>query len=583
MNASLMEAPSQNEATTIDSTLRCELITNFSRLEDLSSEWQRLFGADQNAEIFQSFAWARAWWRCYGDQVVLRTLAVFEGERMIGIVPLVQERDRIVFLGGTHADYCDILSEQGRAAEVFEAALETLLQLPDWNECVLRNLKVGGQIFKPLAALPKRLHRHLQTVPCEDCHTILLGANRDVLVALLGKEHTKRRIKKLRKAGTLTFRHIETKAEAQAQLSDFFQHYTRRRALAGKEGSTLEFVQFLRNLINELDLSQELRFGVLALNDRPLAWHFSFHVNGKLLFYQQTFDVDMWDYSPGEVLMHQLLLYAQANVSREFDFTRGNEPFKDRFTTHLQESYSLYIERSGIVGLLRRVLRACEIPWLRLGRHTQSLAKRHDRTFHAFRSIRLWTSGVLARIHYHRKKGTLARWAVNSVARFLRSLRLRGAEVDLYSPDAVTGDATGLAVASNSNLSVRDGGLGDLVDLALLHPEIVVPYELAKYRHRLRKGDRVYLVRQGKEVVLAGWVTTCKRNEILPPSQQDSGDGPLMLLYECWPVSNVLNSLHYRHLLFEVSKEAEKKQAILGVSCADQVPALRSEVKRQRV
>jgi CelD/BcsL family acetyltransferase involved in cellulose biosynthesis len=565
-NMPLMHATRQTEVVLADSTLGCELITNFSRLEELSADWERLWRADPEAEIFQSFAWARAWWRCYGGKVVLRSLAIFEEERVIGIVPLVKDGERILFLGGTHADYCDILCEDGRAADVFAAALRTLLQLPGWKECVLRNLKVGGRVSRQLTTLPKKLRQHLQTAPCDDCHTIMIDGNRDVLVSLLGKKHTKRRLNKLRKAGTLTFRHIETKAEAQAQLSDFFRHQMRSRALAGKRSCAPEFNKFLRNLVDELDLTKELRFGVLALNGRPLAWHFSFHVNGKWVFYQQSFNVDAGDYSPGEVLIHELLLYAQENVTREFDFGSGDEPFKDRFITDTQETYSLYIEPSGIQGQVRRVLRASSVPCLHLERRAQRLAKRHDETLHRFRSIRLWASGVRARVRHHRHKKTLMAWAVNAVVRPVRSMRLSRAQINLFPlGNGVNRETAGVGVVSSSNLSAREGGVGDLVDIALQHPEILVPSELGRYRQRLKNGDRVYVVCQGEEVVLAGWTTTRRPDDIraLKTSQRVSGDAPLMLLYECLAVSDAVANVHYRQLLYTVSTEAKKKELVL--------------------
>ncbi|MGO9087492.1 MAG: GNAT family N-acetyltransferase [Terriglobales bacterium] len=575
MNASVMPVTSQDEVSIPASTLRCELITDFCRLEALSADWDRLWRADPDGEIFQSFGWARAWWRCYADTVALCSLAVFEGERLIGIVPLVRDRDRIVFLGGRHADYCDLLCERGRGAEVFETGLEALLQLPDWKECVLRNLKTDSQALVQSAKLPARLRRYVQRVPGEDCYTILLGENGDGLGSLIGKGHTKRRLNKLRKAGALTFRHIETKAEAQAQLSAFFLHQVRRRVLAGKDSPAPELCTFLRNLIDELDLTRELRFGVLELNDRPLAWHLSFHLNGKLLFYQQTFDVDAWDYSPGEVLIHELLGYARENVTREVDFTRGNEPFKDRFTTHTRESYSLYIERSGIGGQLRRVLRGSMTPGLRLGRHAQRVAKRRDLTFHRFRSLRLWASGILARIRYYRQKGTLIIWAGNNIARWFRSLRLRKTHIDFIPPCKRNGYAMSSPVASNSSVTARKGGLGDLVDITLQHPEIVVPSELAKYRQRLKKGDQVYLVWQGEEVVLIGWTTTPGPDELLRSSggQKLPCCSPLMLMYECSPISNAVEKSFCRQLLGAVRKEAEKKELALGVCCPDPLPA----------
>lgn len=561
-NESLIVGQVHEEALSAQSVLRCEVITDFSRLEALSSHWERLWRSDPHAEICQTFDWARAWWRCYCDKVQLCSFAVFDGDQVVGIVPLVKDSDKLVFLGGTHADYGDILCETGRTSEVFESVLQKLLTLPGWSECVLHNLKAGGQIERLLPALQPKLRRHLQIVPSDPCHTIFLDDNRDVLEALLRKDHTKRRINKLRKAGTLTFRHIVSKAEAQAQLKEFAHQQTRRRALAGKEGPKPELYVFLRNLIDELDLNHEFRFGVLQLNGRSLAWHISFHLNGKLLFYQQTFDVDMWDYSPGEVLMHELLKYVNENVSREFDFTRGNEPFKDRFTTHLQESFSLYVEPSGAMGSLRKGLRSTSIPWLLLGRRFQHLAKRHAETFHRFRSVRLWAGGVVARIRYHQNEHTLVSWCLGQTASRLRSIFPGQNKIDLLPLDFLQRGEP--KTSSASHALVRQGTLGDLLDIALEHPEIIVPSELPEYRRRLKRGDRAYVVQQDDGVVLMGWVRS-RIDERSSSANQVRPKVPVLLLYECWPLSKEVDRGHYCQLLRCIAGEASENQMRVGI------------------
>jgi CelD/BcsL family acetyltransferase involved in cellulose biosynthesis len=578
MNVSLIEQPRQADERIAASKPHCELITNFSQLEKLSVDWERLWRADPDREIFQSFRWARAWWQSYGDKLSLRSLAVFEGERLIGILPLVQDGEQIVFLGGSQADYSTLVCENDRAAEVFEAALDTLLKLADWKECVLSSLKLDGQILKQLATLPKRLRCHLQKVYVDDCYTILLSENRDALASLLGKHHTKRRLNKLRKAGALTFRHIESKAEAQVQLSEFLRHQTQARALAGKSRIPPEFCSFLRNLISELDLTRELRFGVLELNDRPLAWHLSFHLNDKLLFYQQTFDVDSWDYSPGEVLVHELLRYVKENAIREFDFAHGAEPYKNRFTTHRRKSYSLYIERDSVRGRIRRILRAGAIPWILLGRHAIRLAKNDDKTFRRLRSVRMWLAGVLSRVRYYRKKRALTRWAVSGLMRLPRSIRFSKSPIHFFPPDWLSGKP-GVSVVSNSILRVGEGHLGDLVDISLRHPELVVPSDLARYRRRLKKGDRVYFVKDGEQLVMFAWTAISRSDDVrcADANHSSPANAPLLLLEECTAVSKLPERVHYRELLCTLLKEAEKRRAALGVCCWD--PVLRSELE----
>lgn len=562
----------------------CELVTDFSRLETFSADWERLWQADPDAEIFQSFTWVRAWWRCYRDRAVLRSCVVFEGERVIGIVPLAKQDDQLFFLGGMQSDYGDILCEEGRTEEVLEAAIEMLLQVRDWKECLLRNLKVGGRISEQLGRLPRGLRRKLHTAPGEDCHAILLGDSGDSLALVLGKDHTKRRLNKLRKAGALTFRHIESKEEAQVQLRDFLHHQIRRRTLAGKTSIAPEFSEFLRSLINEFDLTKELRFGVLELNGRSLAWHLSFHTKGKLLFYQQTFDVDAWDYSPGEVLIHELLHYAQENVTREVDFARGSEPFKDRFTTHTRESFSLYIEPPGIGGQLRRAWHASTAPGLLLWQHMQRRAKRHPRLFHHFRSMRLWASGIMARVLYHHEHGTLTRYVWKSVVRWFHSLRFPGRHINFFPSHSGDERLTCFALLSDSGLRVRKGGIGDLVDIALQHPEVIVASELVKYRQRLKQGDQVYLVCQGGEAVLVAWTTKAERGDLLrfEMGQNVLRGARVLLIYECRPVCNALENLHCRELLRTVSMEAQRNGLVLGVCCQNPMLSLSSSFMCQK-
>ena len=578
----VMGIPARNYAPGFVSTRRCEAVNGFSRLEQFSSDWERLWRTDPEAEIFQSFGWARAWWQGYGHKVTLCSLVVFDADEVIGILPLVKEDESIVFLGGSQADYCDILCENDRITEVLTVALQKLLELPDWKQCAFRNLKLESRILQHWSTLPRELRNYLQIVPGAECHTLLLDRDRDVLVPLLGKRHTRRRLNKLVKAGTLIFRHLETKAEAQIQLGQFFKHQIRRRAFAGKHSaaSTPEFQRFLRALVDELDLRSELRFGVLELDARPLAWHISFHVNGKLVLYQQTLDVDAWDYAPGEVLIHQLLLYVQQNAIREFDFTHGNEPFKDRFTTHARKTYSLYLDRPGPLGKLRQLYRATAVPLFRLANSLQHMAKRHDETVRVFRSIRLWASGIRARARFYRRRGILIDWGPRAVGGRIRRVPWRKEQFGLFlhsgngSVDATDG--------SDSGLRVSEGRIGDLIDLACKNPQITVVFELWRYRRRLKKGCLLYLVRQGSEVILAAWVATCWPEEFLPLRSGHPPFAPdLMLIYDLWIVGDVVGGRAYRELLLQLLKVARNRKLNLGICCDLGSRTLSSELMDQ--
>ena len=86
------EAPCATQSHTSGHRLpmRCEVVTDFLRLEELSAEWARLWKCDPQAEIFQSPEWAIAWWRSFGTLYNLCSLVVSAGDEVVGIVPLVK-------------------------------------------------------------------------------------------------------------------------------------------------------------------------------------------------------------------------------------------------------------------------------------------------------------------------------------------------------------------------------------------------------------------------------------------------------------------------------------------------------------
>jgi CelD/BcsL family acetyltransferase involved in cellulose biosynthesis len=581
---SLMITSSPTEETSPMATLRCELILDFQRLQELSADWDRLWRLDPKGEIFQSFGWARAWWQSYGSEFKLTSVAVFEEERVVGIVPLVKRSDKILFLGGPQSDYCDILCEEHRASDVLSVALEKLLQIPDWKELVLEHVKAESRILEHWHELPPGLRGQMHLIPTGCCRTICLDHDRDAtLDALVGKRHTRRRLNKLRKAGGLAFRHVEEADEAQSQLDLFFEHQTRRHILLGRKQlpGWVQFPHFLRTLVGELGLRDQLRFGILELDGRPLAWHFSFQVNHKLVLYQQAFNVDAWDYAPGEVLLNQLLVYAQQNEIRELDLTRGDEPFKARFATNAREIYTVYVDRPGFLGEGRRLLRSMCSPLRRLTRHIKEIAKAHEPTFRTFRLIRTRWAGLKFRGW---SKPGQSGMLPKGTLQLLRPNSFQSAKVEVFARDLRSNEVSHQPIASSSSdRETREGQFSDLVDLALRAPEIVSPSALHRYRQRFRKGDRLYILGQGNDTALVAWTGTRQPEVILDlkPGQKLLPQCSSVLLYECWLVSGADDVGLYQELLQVLFAEAATHNLPLAVCCPARSSALRRALRLQ--
>jgi CelD/BcsL family acetyltransferase involved in cellulose biosynthesis len=568
--------------------LRCEVVSDLRRLEELSSEWARLWKSDSQAEIFQTPEWTIAWWRSFGQGNILCSLVVFAEDEVVGIVPLAMRNGVIEFLGTPEADYADIICEEEWAAEVLAVALKTLSEsVTGWSECVWQHLSKDSRALRHYPGLSRELRGSLHCIATGCCQTIILGDQSDtVFQSLLGKEHTRRLQNRLQKAGQVRFRHLETQQEAETYLDDFFRHHVRRHAVLGRQSSCArpEYRQFVRELIKELGPAEKVRFGILELDSRPLAWHLGFQVNGKFLLYQHTFDLDAWDYSAGELLLWNLLEYAKDHVAREFDFGCGDEAYKCKFATHTRETFSLYVEPPDLRGRLRGWLRAGQGYSGPLARHIRKRAKAHSSTFRLLRSIRIATGGVLRRIRKAKKEGALPQHWLHWTAQVFRKAVWGKEELNVFPWERLVGPDGSPFTCSrrngNDEVEITTGRFGDLVDLATERPDAVVASELSGFRSRPKKGDRFYIGRKSGHVVLLGWTSTGNVDDVLT-RKLISPDRQTLVTYDSWPEPGLSDGALYRQFLSVLRLEAASKKLDLVIRCRPDQVTFRTELEHQ--
>ena len=341
------------------SRLTCELVTDFPRLEEFAAEWSRLHATTRPAGgVFQRWGWARAFWTTYGDTRSLCTPVIFDGSRVVGILPLAFDGEVASLLGAPHTDYNGMLCAVDAAPAVMTTAIRALAEAPfDWVECVLDGIPEGSASWH--AALAGG-HGHEQMVFGSRC-PIALDDTGTVFARLIRKESLRRHEKRLSARGAVRFRHVEDREEIRAHLDRFADWHITRHAASGT-ASPLARPRgraMLDALVSELDPARELRFAVLDVDGRPVAYHLGFEEQGRFTYYMPAFDADHHADGPGEVMLKRLLQYAHARGLAEFDFTIGDEPYKMRFATHVRRTFTVYLYRDphAVMSTLHRLAR----------------------------------------------------------------------------------------------------------------------------------------------------------------------------------------------------------------------------------
>jgi hypothetical protein len=86
-----------------------------------------------------------------------------------------------------------------------------------------------------------------------------------------------------------------------------------------------------------------LYIAFMELGDRPLAWRFGFRCGTKLWGYLTAYDHSFSHLSPGTMLIPPVVDYGLAHGCDEYDFLRGEESYKTRWSTGVHQSYWLRV------------------------------------------------------------------------------------------------------------------------------------------------------------------------------------------------------------------------------------------------
>jgi CelD/BcsL family acetyltransferase involved in cellulose biosynthesis len=515
----------------------CELVSEFSRLAELSPDWSRLVRQSPSASIFQTWEWASAFWKAYGRSSCLCTIAIYDEGRTVGLLPLVRKDGIIQFLGAPDSDYNDLLCEEGAEGAVLEAALGYLHRssLP-WQSMTLEKIPARSRFFKAIESLPSSLRAHLQVVyRCPAPAVVVDPSKEKEFDRLIEKDQLTRYQKKLQKQGTLRYRHFEQREEALEHLESFFEQHMSRWAMSQERSQFLdpESRAFYRALVEECDLRNQLRFGVLELNSKPIAYHFGFEHNGTLTWYKPAFDVNYWDYCPGNVLLRGLLQHVRAEQLSELDFTLGDEPFKYRFANEIRQVYIVYVERrpERIESRVRSAFRSAQ---------------------HAVRQRPELKSALKSGLHQVRQAaGRALKLTRGDVAFQACRDVVAGAFRAVWSVDEILlWGGFSRSQEGSSNVSIVPGQLADIARLSVEFGYFLSAAQLQHYRRLLKQGDRVFIARTASHATYVLWlghrnaIEVSRRHASLKLELAE----PLMVLGECWKAPDV----HVRYVPTQV-------------------------------
>jgi CelD/BcsL family acetyltransferase involved in cellulose biosynthesis len=335
-----------------------EPITTQEGLPHLEADWNRLSETSEAPNAFMTFDWFRAWnqhftrQECGGRRPHVLILKKDGG--IVGILPLIFRRAsrfgvavRKLEFVETLADYHDFAlgsdpASQSRAIADFLA--DTRVQ---WDLAELRDLRETGYTRALIGGALSRVGLHYRVLPeKERCPYLSISGNSATHLEKLSghvRRVLRKRMERAQALG-LRVRIIENPQDEQGLVEKMIALEAQKRS-GGKlvEPFIGKYREVFRSLFDTLGPRRWVYVALMELGDQPVAWQLGFRCGKRLWDYNKAYDHTFSRLAPGTLLVAALLDYGFSHGYEEYDFLRGEEPYKTVWSTGFHERFRLQI------------------------------------------------------------------------------------------------------------------------------------------------------------------------------------------------------------------------------------------------
>ncbi len=315
-------------------------------LSQLEIEWKALTEKCTSTTIYQTWEWNDAWWRVYHGRKKLYLLEVRHSGELIGLAPFYVSRHlgtpfrRLAFLGTGAADYLDLTVNDNFLTEVTGAVLDWLHHSREFDLVDMQQLRPNAIVKQAIQNDPLQSQRNpiCATHQMEPCPYITLQENFKEFLDSLSKKmrsninYYERHLMKLHTSAEIQLVDPVDLDKSMDALFDLHQRRWKARMLPGVMGGA-RTQRFHKLVAQRFQENGWLRLHVIKIESRPVSALYCFKYRARYYYYLGGFDPEHSKLSLGTVLTARAIKDAIAEGCTEFDFLRGAEPYKLKWTS----------------------------------------------------------------------------------------------------------------------------------------------------------------------------------------------------------------------------------------------------------
>jgi len=363
--------------------MQTRFITTEEELVAIKEDWDRLVaGRPETDRPFYSWDWFYRSWIHFGKSTGqgLFIVAVSEGERLVGILPLVRDWKKSSGISYRILCFCNIgitprntmYTDSARDQEaVFRAAWNHLFEhRPDWDMLEFAKIPDSNPFHRFL--LEGEHHGGYTLIQNQSAITpfIELTGTLDEYIDSLSKEtrkHIRKRVRRFNAAGSSRLvRFFEKPDEIDEGLE--YLETVHNNSWKGPYRNQ-HYPLFYQEVTPILARNGGVLIAIAFLDDVPISGYYSLRKNDTYYGCIADYDQKYSEYSPGIVLLNYQWEYLLKEGGKIFDFCGTTYAYKEKYATGHQNHSTFQIFHSGWksrfiysvktfwLPLLRRIMR----------------------------------------------------------------------------------------------------------------------------------------------------------------------------------------------------------------------------------
>lgn len=335
--------------TEFANAVRTRVLHGFDDPQFGPREWDALLESTNEDNVYLTWQWQRAWWETKQRGRLLLITAEREGV-VVALAPFYAESGMINFVcTDFESDYLDFIGDVSGPC-VLHALLATARSaVPDFEGFQFYFMPDASRNGERLQKTAEELGLSCYAEEEMRAPVLDVWGHRDLALNAANRKRVIEREQFFRKNGVLEVETLRDGESVLRHLPDFFEQHISRHSSPGNpsrfvhDKTRLLFERFTRAATN----NGWLRFMRIAWDRSPIAFHYGLCCRGRFFWGPSSFAPNMARYSPGQVLIRQLLLAAIDEGVKIFDFGTGDQDFKLRSSSHVNvvRTWGLYPRR----------------------------------------------------------------------------------------------------------------------------------------------------------------------------------------------------------------------------------------------